>query len=335
MRKPKMPQLLKAEVKLPRLKKPVLKKAEPKTGEPRKPRLKRPQLKGPQIKAPQVKAPQFVSDFYRDLRDRRLLLPILALAVALIAVPVLLSSSSEPAPTAPAAPVATDEAAAVQSAVLAEETGIRNYRKRLEALGEKNPFEQKFALPEPGAGGADATASETSSTTDTTSTTSSTGGSTTTSTDASVSSETTGGSSTSVDQTTVDETTVNDGGSRSAPTKPAIRFYAGRVDVTVGPLGKAKTVKNVRYLDFLPNDKAPVVALIGLAEGARKAVFSVSRDVAETDGEGSCAPKKPSPCQFLTLRIGEQRMFQYADGKTYRLKLLDTHVVRIPDPRSD
>jgi len=121
---------------------------------------------------------------------------------------------------------------------------------------------------------------------------------------------------------------------RSTEPKPEIRFFAGRVDLTIGPLGKAKTIENVRYLDFLPNDKAPVVAFIGLGEGAKKAVFSVSRDVAETAGEGSCAPKKPSPCQFLTLRIGEQRTFKYADGKTYRLKLLDTHVVRVPDPRS-
>ena len=86
-------------------------------------------------------------------------------------------------------------------------------------------------------------------------------------------------------------------------------------------------------LDFLPNDKAPVVAFIGLREGAERALFSVSSDVAETKGDGSCAPKKPAPCQFLTLEVGDERRFKFADGRTYRLKLLATHVVRIPDPR--
>jgi hypothetical protein len=146
----------------------------------------------------------------------------------------------------------------------------------------------------------------------------------------SVSTETTGGagSSTQVDETTVDETTVEE-------PKPEIRFYAGRVDVTVGQLGNAKRVRDVRYLDFLPGDKSPVVAFIGLREGAERAVFSVSSDVAETSGEGSCAPKKPSPCQFLTLKIGEQHKFKFADGRTYRLRLLNTHVVRVPDPRNE
>ena len=63
------------------------------------------------------------------------------------------------------------------------------------------------------------------------------------------------------------------------------------------------------------------------------AVFSVSRDVVETDGDGSCAPKKPAPCQYLTLEVGDQQTFKSADGTTYRLRLLQTHVVRVPDPR--
>ena len=53
-----------------------------------------------------------------------------------------------------------------------------------------------------------------------------------------------------------------------------------------------------------------MVAFLGLGEGGEKAVFSVSSDVVETDGEGSCAPKQPAPCQFLTLKIGEQRTLQ-------------------------
>ena len=99
-----------------------------------------------------VQTPQLLTDLYRDLRDRRLLVPALVLVVALIAVPVALSSSSATtAPPAPA-PAATadgsEEEAATSPAVLTEELGVTDYRKRLEQLQGNNPFQQQFALPE-------------------------------------------------------------------------------------------------------------------------------------------------------------------------------------------
>jgi hypothetical protein len=284
-------------------------------------------------KRPQVKAPKFVNDLYSDMRDRRLLIPALALLVALVAVPLLLSGSSEPAVPPPPVTSAVDaeDAAAVAPAVLAEEVGVRNYRKRLASLRETNPFAQKFTLPAGGGGGGGGGggvgSGATTETSTSTSTTISGSGASTTVTETSSSTESipSGDSTTEIDNTTVDQTTVEQ--------EPEIRFFAGRVDVTVGQLGKAKKIEDVRRLDFLPNDKAPVVAFIGLREGAERALFSVSSDVAETKGDGSCAPKKPAPCQFLTLAVGDERRFKFADGRTYRLKLLATHLVRIPDPR--
>ena len=95
--------------------------------------------------------PQLLTDLYRDLRDRRLLLPAAVLAVALIAVPVALSSSAATAPTTP--PTAPDAGAslrqtATEPAVLTRELGVTEYRKRLQALQSKNPFRQQFTLPE-------------------------------------------------------------------------------------------------------------------------------------------------------------------------------------------
>lgn len=281
-----------------------------------------------------IQAPKFLTDLYADMRDRRLLVPALALLAALVAVPLLLSGSSEPATPPPVtAAVDPDGAAAVQSAVLVEGDGIRNYRRRLATLREKNPFAQKFALPAgkggSGGGGGGSGGGATTETATTSSTTISGGSSSTSSVTETSVSETTssGGDTTVVDETTVDETTVED--------KPQIRFYAGRIDVRVGELGETKRVDDVRRLDFLPGDKNPIVAFVGLREGADKALFSVSSDVAETKGDGSCAPKKPAPCQFLTLDVGEERRFKLPSGRTYRLKLLATRVVRIPDPRRD
>ena len=86
--------------------------------------------------------PQLLTDVYRDLRDRRLLIPVIALLVALVAVPMLLGSKTPPpVPPAPAASVDLKDAAAVQSAVFVENASVRNYRKRLEPLKAKNPFD--------------------------------------------------------------------------------------------------------------------------------------------------------------------------------------------------
>ena len=125
----------------------------------------------------------------------------------------------------------------------------------------------------------------------------------------------------------------SDGGSSDTPTQPEIRFFAGRVDVTVGPLGKGKEMDNVKYLTFLPDDSAPIAAFVGLTGSGRSesAVFAITSQAAVLDGDGTCAPHKPEPCQFLTLKPGEQRYIRYND-KTYRLKVRDTHVVEVKDP---
>jgi hypothetical protein len=301
-------------------------------------------LKPPQIKSPQIKAPRIVSDLYRDLRDRRLLLPIVAVLVAIVAVPVVLKSQSSgsPAPVADAPSSVGDEVTAVEPAVLVADSGIRDYRKRLDALKSKNPFEQKFALPTPESVALEGGSGDGGGSTDTSST----------SVSDTITAPSTGAGEPSSSSTAVTDTTVTDnagdvttstdtvttdtssGDGESKPPKTITRFYAGRIDVTVGPLGDAKRLDDVRVLDFLPSDKNPVVAFLGLSHGADAAVFSVSRDVVETEGDGSCSPKQPAPCQYLTLKSGGQQTFTFADGTTYRLRLLHTNVVAVPDPRA-
>jgi hypothetical protein len=271
-----------------------------------------------------LQPPQLLNDLYRDLRDRRMLYPVIALIVAIIAVPMLLGGTEEP--VAPPAPVvASDDGTAVESAVLVGEPGIRNYSERLAALKSKNPFEQKFQLPET----ADSAGAEIVD-----------GGAAATDSGAApVATEDPAASSSGAAPAGDPEMAPADPGTSTEPVEtepapPEIRFYAGRVDVAIGPLGKGKTYEDVRYLNFLPDDKAPLVAFIGLAEGGDRAIFSISSEVDMGKGDGSCAPKKPDPCQFLTMRIGDERYMKYGlEGKPYRLKLLDTEVVRIPDPR--
>jgi hypothetical protein len=282
--------------------------------------------------------PTFVSDLYRDLRDRRLLIPVAGLLVAIVAVPVLLKSGSSAAPPpAPASAASAEDATPVAPAVVVDDAGVREYRKRLAELERTNPFAQKYALPTPesvalqssgsGSGGSDAS----------TATTSSSAGAST-SVDTTITESSSAGSTSS--SVTTDTTVASDERSGSTPDQsesgnPEPRFYAGTIDVTVGKLGDTNRIDDVRYLDLLPNEKAPVVAFVGLANGADAALFSISRDVVETHGDGSCAPKKPTPCEFLTLGVGDQEMLKTAHGSTYRLRLLDTHIVRVPDPRTE
>jgi len=96
-----------------------------------------------------LETPQFLKDIYGDLRDRRLLLPVVGLIVTVVAVPFLLGGDPAPVPSAPATANVPSDATEVRSAVLVEQTGIRNYRKRLEALREKNPFKQQFEIESP------------------------------------------------------------------------------------------------------------------------------------------------------------------------------------------
>jgi hypothetical protein len=275
-----------------------------------------------------LQAPQFLVDVFRDLRDRRLLVPVAALLVALVAVPVALSSGGDEVVAPPAAtPVDADDATQVQSAVLAEQGGIRNYRERLEELKSKNPFKQQFtSVPGSKDETADVASDAVSSAIDALSGASSSAGATT--------SGSSGGSHDGLDPVDPITTQPNEPASDPAPLKPEIRFFAGRVDVTVGPLEHTKKLEGVRALDMLPSRGTPVVAFLGLGESADKAVFVVSSDVVMTDGDGNCAGGGgDGTCQFVELQPGDQRFFHLGDGSIHRLRVLDTDVVRVPDPR--
>ncbi len=284
-----------------------------------------------------IEPPKLLSDLYRDLRDRHLLLPVAAVLVAIVAVPVLLKSDSGAGPAPPAAAAGSpEEATAVAPAVLVDDAGVRDYRKRLAQLKAANPFEQKFALPTPESVALQDSGGGTEGDVSASSAAGGSGSSVETTVSESVA-DAAGGSASVTTDTTVTEPDGAEASTETTeetkPPKPEARFYAGRIDVKVGEVGHAKRVHGVRYLDLLPGENKPVVAFLGLAEGGERAVFSVSRDVVETDGDGSCAPKKPAPCQYVTLQEGDQQTFESADGTTYRLRLLQAHIVRVPDPR--
>jgi hypothetical protein len=259
-----------------------------------------------------VRTPQLLTNLYRDLRDRRLLVPALALVAALIAVPLALSSSATPSPTAPApAPAASrpDKETAAEPAVLTRQLGVTDYRRRLERFNGKNPFHQQFTLPEVTSKVQQSSLNEPSGVT------------------------TSGGGSTSTSSTTQTTSTSNTPSGTTTPTSPSSEPSGGaqkpttevilrRIDVKVGPQGDLVKKTGVKQLKMLPSSTTPVVIFLGTSESGGRAFFLVSSDVTAVSGDGACLATTLT-CQFLTLKVGETASFDYApDTLTYKLRLL-------------
>jgi hypothetical protein len=259
-----------------------------------------------------VRTPRLLTDLYRDLRDRRLLVPALALVVALIAVPMALSSSETPPPTAPAtAPAASPpgKETAAEPAVLTRQLGVTAYRRRLERFNGKNPFQQQFTLPEV------TSKVQQSSLTEPSGVTTSGGGSTSTSPMA----QTTSTSSTSPEITRPTSPSSEPSDDAQKPTTEVIQH---RIDVKVGLRGDLVKKTGVKQLRMLPSSATPVVIFLGTNESGGRAFFLVSSDVTAVTGDGACLTITPT-CQFLTLKPDEAASFDYApDTLTYKLRLL-------------
>ena len=281
-------------------------------------------------KSRSLTAPPFVENVYRDLRDRHLLVPVVLLLVALVAVPALLRSSTEPA--APAAvPVIPEEATAVEPAVLAEQLGgVRDYRKRLDALKQSNPFDQQFLTPTPKAEAIEDT--EGSSIVDSTP---GTGAGTTGTTDPAGTggTGTTTGGSTTVD--TDPSTTPTDDGDGDDDGGSNKHFYSFRVDVVIAHDGKRKKYEAVKPGQLVPDRNTPIAMFLGAPINAEWARFILSSDVGATEGDGHCAPSANN-CQFLKLAPDEKRVVEYGpDAEKYSITVTDIRRVLIEGKSQD
>ena len=280
-----------------------------------------------------MKPPKIAHDLYADLRDRKLLPLVVVLVLAMIAVPLLLKNDTEPpAPVDPAAAAAEVPEGIAAPAVLASDPGLRDYRERLEALHKSNPFASeavKANLTE----SAIEDVSETTKAPGTPQAASSGGGGGTSST-----SETITGSSTS--ETTTTETTVNVGGGSGGgsgdggESDQGGRWFTYRVDVETGPAGDTNRRKNVKRMTVLPSRSNPIAVFLGVEEGGKRSIFMISDDVVDSRGDGTCLPDA-SACQFLTLREGDERKFEYApsgEPDTFVLEIKEIRLVPADKP---
>ena len=260
-----------------------------------------------------VRTPKLFTDLYRDLRDRRLLVPALALAAALIAVPMALSSSATPPPTPAIAPATSepDGETAAQPAVLTRQLGVTAYRKRLARKMGTNPFHQQFTMPEVTSEVDQSSVSEPLG--DTTAVTTSDDGSTT----ASSTPEPTSGSSSSPGAGSGTSPDSEPSGDAPKPT-----LFVFEADLAIGPPGDLSRRKSVELGKFLPSEAKPMVAFTGATQDMKHALFLVSDDVSSVTGDGRCVPGDAN-CRLLRLKIGDEAKLAYApeSDRTYKLKL--------------
>lgn len=266
-----------------------------------------------------MKPPAALDNLYRDLRDKRLLPLVLILVVALIAIPVLLSSDDPP--PLPTSTAATDALGAGEGAeqidpvVLTEVPGIRDYKKRLSDLNKKNPFRQQLTGPTRAEQKALAQANRQAKQQKS----AAAGGPGAGSSAAAGNEQAVAGGGETADAAAGGST---GSGSRSrSGSSDEVILFSYEIDVKVGPVGDTKKLDGVKRGQFLPGKKRPIAIFLDADVGAGIATFAVSGDVVDVEGKGECLPK-PDNCQYLVLSEGQEQRFTYQpDGKTYRLKL--------------
>lgn len=279
------------------------------------------------LKLPEMKVPLVLSDLFYDLRERRLLPLVALLAVALVAVPFLLSDSGSESeePSASGAPEAGAAKAQEVSklTVVQADHGLRKPDKRLGHRSPTDPFVQQYTGPvNGGAEVAQTSTSETSSPTTSTSVTTEGG------------SEPAGGAPAAPPSST-------------SPTQPLpadggvpddqVTIFTFAVDLKIVKTttdengkkskGEPETRERVLAGTTLPAKKAQVLTYLGISPKGKQPLFLVSDDVTAIFGEAECVAGAES-CQLVELEPNFPITLLYGPNDVrYKFTVLDVEPV--------
>src|SRR5829696_5007584 len=259
----------------------------------------------------------FLLDLWHDLRAKRLWPVAAVLVLALVAVPMVLSKSSETPAAAPLKAVrkAPDpkDLKAIASVKLSEAAESRG--SSLDTFDPANPFRPPKAIEKrtrEGAGGASTVTSEGSTSGD--------GGS-------SGGGGSTGGDTGSTGGGDTGSTGGGDTGSTGGDTPTTTTQYRYVVDLTFTANGRTRHVKSMERLEMLPNEASPLLLFLGVSANAGNAVFLVDSTL-DAAGEGKCKPRA-SECAFLYIGAGSEHEFTNEDGDSYTLRIDEIRKVRM------
>jgi hypothetical protein len=277
------------------------------------------------LKKPELKPPAFLADLYYDLRDRRLLLPIALVVVAIAAVPILVGGS-EPAPPPPVAADAgagETETASASLAVVEAKPGLRDYRKRLGSRTATDPFKQRHTgLPDSAQVETSVTSSASGSSGETLEVEES--GET-------VETEPSGGGGGGGSDGGTSPGSGGDGGGATQTYELVIDVQITRTETTADgkeKRGELEKRRNVPVLTQLPGKKTPVVTTAGANFETERLVFLVSHEVKAISGEFACITRGKI-CELLEVEPGTLLEYVYEpSGARYEIKV--TGVDAIP-----
>ncbi|HEX2161712.1 MAG TPA: hypothetical protein VHF88_07815 [Thermoleophilaceae bacterium] len=264
---------------------------------------------------------ELIQDTWHDLRAKRLWPVALALALAIVAIPVLLTKSAAQPPANAPVVTETDGDAEQQIALRldGEAAGSTGTGSALDKFAEGDPFTPPAAVVERDAGSATATASVGGPTADRpTDGDGATGGGGRT--------DSGGGGGPNVGSPPA-----------AAPSPPAdvdpprtrteTTEYEYVADVTFWQGERRRTMRGLRKLDMLPSQRAPVLIFMGTAGDGGNAVLLVDSTL-KAAGEGRCVPE-PSNCVYVHLGPGSEHAFTTAEGESYRLRVDEIRRVEV------
>jgi hypothetical protein len=228
----------------------------------------------------------FIENLIADLREKRLWPIAAALVVALVAVPVLLSSggsSSVPVAAAPPVPAPSGAVPALPAvSVTATPSHARLTGK------QRDPFKQQVKSKS-------TTAKTATSKTSSTSKSSSGSTSTTKKSAASTTSGAVGGSTTTVTSTPTTSTPAP----APAPTGlTATQAYHVTIAMS-NAAGNLSTIDSVERLSLLPSEQQPLLIELGVLNGGNRVLFVVQPGTV-VRGPGRCTPG-PIDCEIVSL----------------------------------
>lgn len=263
--------------------------------------------------------PKLATDLWSDLRQRRLLPLVALLVVAIVATPFLLAGSGEKSDSATPAdlPLGGAPTRPASLAVVTEDPGLRDYRRRLGRLSPKNPFRRHFVGPR--VAGADLGGAGAATTTVKT-----TGGDAANLTSTPTSTSTTVGSAPVNSAGGVGE----DGDPTTVKLEPTYVTY--EVDVRVGKPGEMTLRRGIPELTTLPSKKNQAAVFIGASGGGDRALFLISSDVSSVFGDAKCG-FGDAQCQLLELEPGFPVTLVYGAGdRRYTIAVKKIHRVEKP-----
>jgi hypothetical protein len=259
--------------------------------------------KGPELKLPDLKVPGFLLDIYYDLKERHLLPLVAILLVALVALPIVLSQSSESEAEETGTAIATPSTVTPSSSLVVAKAapGLRDYHRRLGNRTARNPFKPQ------GSSAAESQAE----------------------------------GPTSVEEVTIggepEEISSGGEGGQPAPAPGSdgeppsggqLKYYSWTIDVRVTPVssGKDKPEASVRHnlpeMTMLPSRSVPALTFVGVTKDEKNAVMLVSDKVTGLFGDATCTVGSEA-CQLIVLQPEIPETVVYgADSRTYRIELI-------------